>query len=93
MARKTSRMERLLSIMYIGVCRAGSEITVSTMRRLPSTMMIYKKLNNMKKKYWSSQELESPSNTNSATLDLFSWFMKYLQRKTFIFIKSKKSRP
>lgn len=42
---------------------------------------------------WSSQELESPSNTNSATLELFSWFMKYLQRKTFIFIKSKKSRP
>lgn len=27
MARKTSKMERLLSIMYIGVCRAGSEIT------------------------------------------------------------------
>lgn len=27
------------------------------------------KLNNTKKKYWSSQELESPKNTNSATLE------------------------
>lgn len=69
MARNTSRTERLLSMMYMGVCRAGSEITVRTMRRLPSTVVMYKKLNNTKKKYWSSQELESPDKTNSATLE------------------------
>ena len=36
--RHTSVKERLLSRKYMGVCREGSEKTVSTTRRFPSTI-------------------------------------------------------
>lgn len=71
-ARIISMEERLISRKYIGVWSHESKVTVTRMRRFPSTITTQTTENPRQNKIWRFWDLESPSTMNSNTTEWFA---------------------
>lgn len=75
MKKTMSRTDLFLRRKYMGVCRWESQVMLTTMRALPSTVVTYTARKNTNKKNSSSRKRVTSRKTNSLTVVWLLWRM------------------